>query len=316
VKVTVREEDLLHPTVALTPECMNLGGLGLKLWPRPEPPVAPERPRKPLEEKERYRGVEGDQLACEVQPSWPETLVVSVADREGAIHEWVLDARQRVPGERAARIIRAKGHRRLATGKEPRDLGEARPKARAAGRMTIALTRQPDRPPRQVTLRGAVTRGTFTGTRRPGGRLPPVEVMAVSAKECRPPSGEEPGEWLLRTSLPVVDFPRACTVVQGYRCRWERALFVRVLKQGCQIEPLRVQTDQRLLNAMALYLIVAWRIHHITMASRAYPHAPGDMRFEPLEWHTMSTMPQHRPPPQAPPSLREMVRDLAQLGGF
>jgi hypothetical protein len=24
----------------------------------------------------------------------------------------------------------------------------------------------------------------------------------------------------------------------------------------------------------------------------------------------------HRPPPQAPPSLRAMVRDLAQLGGF
>ena len=27
-------------------------------------------------------------------------------------------------------------------------------------------------------------------------------------------------------------------------------------------------------------------------------------------------MPRHRAPPQAPPSLREMVRGLAQLGGF
>jgi hypothetical protein len=44
-----------------------------------------------------------------------------------------------------------------------------------------------------------------------------------------------------------------------------------VLKQGCQIEQLRLQTDQRLLNAIALYLIVAWRIHHITTAGRAYP---------------------------------------------
>jgi hypothetical protein len=90
----------------------------------------------------------------------------------------------------------------------------------------------------------------------------------------------------------------------------------RVLKQGCQIEPLRVQTAQRWLNAIALYLMVAWRIHHMTMAGRAYPDAPCDVVFAPREWHTMYTMPHHRPPPQAPPSLREMVQSLAQLGGF
>jgi Transposase Tn5 dimerisation domain len=67
---------------------------------------------------------------------------------------------------------------------------------------------------------------------------------------------------------------------------------------------------------MALYLMVAWRIHNITLAGRAYPDAPCDVVFEPREWHTMYTMPHHRPPPQAPPSLREMVRGLAQLRGF
>jgi hypothetical protein len=237
VKVQVRKEYLLHPTVALTPERMNLGGLGLKMWQRPERPVAQERRRKPLEEKESDRWVAGSQLACEVQQSCPETLVVSVADREGDIHEWVLEAMQRLPGERAEFISRAQCNRRLAKGKEPRDLGEEMQKARAAGRITIALTRQPDRPPRQVTLRVAVKRVTCTGTRRPGGQLPPVEVIAVYAKECRPPSGEEPVAWLLLTSLPVVDFPSACTVVQWYRCRWEIELFFRVLKQGCQIEP-------------------------------------------------------------------------------
>ncbi len=77
-----------------------------------------------------------------------------------------------------------------------------------------------------------------------------------------------------------------------------------------------MQTDQRWLNAMALYLMVAWRVHHITMAGRAYPDASCDVVFEPREWHTMYPMPYHRHPPQAPPSLREMVRALAQLGGF
>jgi Transposase Tn5 dimerisation domain len=77
-----------------------------------------------------------------------------------------------------------------------------------------------------------------------------------------------------------------------------------------------LQTEQRLLNAMALYLIVAWRIRSITMAGRTYPDVPCDLVFEPREWHTIYTMQHHRSPPQAPPSLREMVRALAQLGGF
>jgi Transposase Tn5 dimerisation domain len=77
-----------------------------------------------------------------------------------------------------------------------------------------------------------------------------------------------------------------------------------------------VQTDQRLLNAMALYLMVAWRIHTITLAGRAYPDAPCAVVFDPREWHTIYPMQHHRHPPQAPPSLREMVRALAQLGGF
>jgi hypothetical protein len=52
------------------------------------------------------------------------------------------------------------------------------------------------------------------------------------------------------------------------------------------------------------------------MAGRAYPDAPCAVACEPRAWHTISTMPHHRPPLQAPPSLRERVRGLAQLGGF
>lgn len=110
--------------------------------------------------------------------------------------------------------------------------------------------------------------------------------------------------------------PRACPVVQWYRGRWERALFVRVLKHGGQIKQWRVQTDQRFLHALAIYLIVAWRIHHITMAGRAYPEGSCEVVFEPQEWYTLYTRPHHCHPPPTPPSLREMVRSLAPLGGF
>ena len=100
----------------------------------------------------------------------------------------------------------------------------------------------------------------------------------------------------------------------GCDCHIE--VFFRVLKQGCQIEQLRVQTKARLVNAIAIYLIVAWRIHTLSMLGRAYPAVSCEVVFEAHEWQTIYTMQTHRPPPQVPPPLREIVRRLAQLGGF
>jgi Transposase DNA-binding/Transposase Tn5 dimerisation domain len=316
VKIKTREEYLLHPTVAFTPERVNLGVIGMKVWQRPEQPVAQQRKSKPIAGKESYRWLEGYHCACEVKQACPATLVVNLADREGDIQEWFVEVLRREPGQRAECIIRAKENRRLAPGAAQRYLWAEMQQTCSLGTLTIALARQPDRPPRPVTLAVTAKSVTFYGARRPGGKLPPVTVSAVYAQEPNPPEGEEAVEWLLLTSLPVTDFPRACLVVQWYRCRWEMELFFRVLKQGCKIEQLRVQTDQRLLNALASYVIVAWRLHNITMAGRAYPEVSCEVVFEPQEWATLYTMQHHCHPPPAPPPLREMVRSLAQLGGF
>ena len=316
VKERTCEEYLLHATVAFTPERVNIGVLGAKLWQRPEQPVGRERKRKPIEEKESYRWLEGYALACEVQQACPQTLVVSVADCEGDIQEWFLDAMNRPTEERAEFLIRAKCNRRLAPGAVHGYLWEEMQAARPLGRITFQLSRQADRPSRRVTLSVKARAVTFNGARRPGGRLPPMQVWAVYTTELKPPKGEDPIEWLLLTSVPAEDFAGACTVVQWYRARWEIELFFRVLKQGCQIERLRLETEHRLLNALAIYLIIAWRIHTITMMGRTYPEASCEVVFEPREWQTIYTMQYHCPPPASPPSLRDTVRALAQLGGF
>jgi len=316
VKERVRDEYLLHTTVAFTPERVNLGVLGATLWQRPEQPVGHKRKRKPIEEKESYRWLEGYALACEVQQTCAETVVISVADCEGDIQEWFLDAMSRPGEERAEFIIRAKCNRRLAPGAVHSYWWEEMQAARPLGKLTFTLSRQVERPARRVTLSVKARPVTFHGARRPGGRLPPVQLWAVYARELKPPKGEEPIEWLLLTSLPVEDFSSACLVVQWYGARWEIELFFRVLKQGCQIEQLRLETEHRLLNALTIYLIIAWRIHTITRMGRAYPDASCDSVFEPREWRTIYTMQYHSRPPVQPPPLRDTVRALAQLGGF
>ena len=305
VKSKTRAEYLLHLTVAFTPERINGGVAGRQVWQRPAEPVAQQRTSKPIAEQERYRWLAGDRGAWEITQTCPATLGVNLADREGDIQEWLVAARRREPPQRAEVSIRAKCHRRLAPGAAQRYVWAERQQTPSLGPLTLPLARQPERPPLQVTLAVTATPVTFRGARRPGGKLPPIEVSAVYAKEPSPPPGEAPVEWLLLTSLPVRDFARACTVVPWYRCRWEIALFFRVLKQGCQIEQVHGQTEQRLLNALALYVIVAWRIHNITMAGRAYPEVSCEIVFEPRAWHTLYTMQHHgHPSPPRHPSAR------------
>jgi hypothetical protein len=194
VKIKTREEYLLHLTVAFTPERVNLGGMGMKVWQRPEEPIAQQRKHKPIEEKESYRWLEGYQEAYKVKQACPATLVVNMADREGDIQEWLVDAMRREPHQRAEVIIRAKCNRRLAPGAMQRYLWAEMQQTPSLGTLTIALARQPDRPPRPVTLAVTATQVTFHGARRPGGKLPPVKVGAVYAQELSPPQGEEPVE--------------------------------------------------------------------------------------------------------------------------
>ncbi|HEV8718018.1 MAG TPA: hypothetical protein VGX03_35030 [Candidatus Binatia bacterium] len=179
VQEKVRNEYLLHATVAFTRERVNMGVLGAKVWQRPEQPVGHKRKHKPIEEKASYRWLEGYALACEVQQTCPQTVVVSVADCEGDIQEWFLDAKGRAPDERAEFLTRAKGNRRLVTAAAQSYLWEEMAAARPLGRMTFQLSRHADRVPRRVTLTVRAQSVTFQGARRPGGRLPPVQVWAV-----------------------------------------------------------------------------------------------------------------------------------------
>ena len=78
---------------------------------------------------------------------------------------------------------------------------------------------------------------------------------------------------MLLTSLPVGTFAQAAQCVRWYRCRWVIERYHLVLKSGCRIEELHVETAERLERALATYGIVAWRLLWLTMR-----HARGRRR--------------------------------------
>ncbi|WP_295580051.1 IS4 family transposase [uncultured Lamprocystis sp.] len=159
-------------------------------------------------------------------------------------------------------------------------------------------------------------RVTLPAPRRPDRTLPAVEITALLASEPAPPTGEAPVEWLLLTNLPVDTPAQALEKIQWYLCRWQIEVYFRILKSGCRIEQLQLEKRERLEPALACYLIVAWRVLFLTMLGRACPEMPCDVVFDTAEWHAVYIVTERQPPPDTPPTLDQMVRMVAGLGGF
>ncbi len=56
----------------------------------------------------------------------------------------------------------------------------------------------------------------------------------------------------LLTTIPVETCEAAEAIIGWYCARWEIEIFFRVLKQGCQVEELRLEADRRLLNCIGI----------------------------------------------------------------
>ncbi len=316
-----RQGLFVHLSLALTPERLSLGVVEAQFWaPDPQQPHKnATRKQTPIEEKQSghwlasYR--EADRLAKEL----PETQVVSVADREGDIYE-VFQAWQEAEGPRASWVIRACQDRRLtgrvagAPGRHQKLWAQVET-APELGAVEFEVPRRGSRPARRVRQTLRACQVELQPPARPDGKLPVVRLWAVLAREEQPPAGEAPLEWLLLTSEPVESLEAASRILDWYLARWQVEVFFRVLKRGCRIEQLALRAAARLECAIALYLIVAWRVLWVTWLGREAPEVAADAVFTEAEWKSVYAVVKRTPPPAEAPPLGEFVRMVASLGG-
>ena len=121
--------------------------------------------------------------------------------------------------------------------------------------------------------------------------------------------------WRLLTNRAVRTLDEATQLVDWYRARWEVELFFLILKEGCRVEALQLGHLQRIETALALYLVVAWRINRLMRLGRSLPDLPADLLFESDEWQAAHIL-NKKPVPKKVPTLNTVVRLIAQLGGF
>jgi Transposase DNA-binding/Transposase Tn5 dimerisation domain len=306
----------MHTTLALTPDGLPLGILTQAFFSRPigEPSHTPKALHKlPIEEKESYRWLEAleQTLTC-----LPETVqAVSVCDREGDIYELFALADQREAGL----LVRAKVDRCLAE-KPLRHLWDKVEHHRRVGELTVEITGNQKRPARQASVSLRFCSVTLKPPPRPAGqaKLPPLTLTAILVREEHPPADlKEPIEWLLLTNTPVTTLADVERVVGWYCCRWPIEVFHKVLKSGCTVEACRLQTADRLQNYIAVMSVVAWRLHWLTYMNRLAPTQPCTVVLAPLEWQALY-LHIHKTTafPKKPPTVHQVVRWIAQLGGF
>jgi hypothetical protein len=150
---------------------------------------------------------------------------------------------------------------------------------------------------------------------RKGFKLPEVELCAVLVAEKNPPGGQEPIEWLLLTTLPAKDFEEAMRIVRAYTRRWLIEEFHRVLKSGCRIEALTLRESHALLAAVALYMVVAWRILYLRDLSRSGAEMPCTWFFTQAETQAVNLI-LKRGVGSDPPTLAELAVMVAKMGGY
>lgn len=230
------------------------------------------------------------ELAAEI----PQTQLISVCDREADIFE-LFDEQRRNPC--VDLLVRAKHNRNISD--EPFRLFEALRQAPAAAEILVQVPRQSARPKRskQKARSKRPARTTKLSVRYLNVQLQsppyhkdkkPIHVWAIHAWEEDPPPNAEAVEWFLLTTREITSSEKAIECVRWYCLRWRIEDWHRVLKSGCRIEDMAHDTAERLRRAIAINLVIAWRIMLMTLLGRETPELPAEVLFSNLEIKVLS----------------------------
>ena len=307
---------IVHDTLAFSTEGTPLGLVDVQCWAR-DPKQAGQREhckQRPIEAKESIKWLRSYRATAELQGLYPDTLLVSVGDREADTHELFQEAQQTESGPKL--LVRAERSRnRKVLEDDQACLWEKMATEPVAGHVESHIPRQGSRKARDATLE---IRYAAVTLRPPQGKsLEPVQAWAVYAREGDPgPAVTQPLEWLLLTTVAVSRVEHAVERLRWYTLRWGIEVYHRVLKSGCRIKVRQLHSADRIESCLAIDMVVAWRIFWLVKQGRETPALPCDVFFEEDQWQVLCAVVRQAPPPAAPPTLRDAVRMVAKLGGF
>jgi hypothetical protein len=320
-----------HPVVAFTEAGVALGIVGQKAWTRTaiskddDKTKQAKRRKTPIEDKESFRWIEGLRMAEKAAQECKNTTCVCVGDSESDIYDLFVAASQ--SKESNLQLLVRAGQTRNTTG-EDFWMDQVKATTKIADQSVFIRARKAKlkegRSPRSRsrearTAELEIRKATIEVARPVNGdpKLPPfVKVNVVLCLEPKAPDGEDPICWMLVTTLPIETDEDVQRIIRCYCVRWQIEIFFRTLKVGCRIEHRRFESISRILNCLTMMSVVSWRLMYICYIGRECPDIESEVIFEPSEWKSVYTILGLDFPKQGCPKLNDVVRAIAQLGGF
>jgi hypothetical protein len=323
-----------HPLFAFDAQGLPLGTAWSHSWTREKRPQGRTRKEyldqlrsRPIEDKESQCWVDGLRAARDVAASCPQTQCICVCDSESDIYEFFSEPRTVGDTGAVDLLVRACQNRTLIDSNDHlRDAVQATPclyecnidVSRRQSTKTAVEDRKRKMPrdarEAQVEVRACTV--TLKPPRRNDRELPQVTLNVVVVTEPSPPEGQIPLEWLLVTTLPIDNIDQIKLVVHYYTIRWQIEVYFRTLKSGCRIEYRYFERMGCILNCLAVYSVVAWKVFYLCRLSHECPELNCEVIYEPSEWKPVYMAITKREPPKTPPSLNDMTRMIASLGGY
>lgn len=139
----------------------------------------------------------------------------------------------------------------------------------------------------------------------------PINVVRVH--EVGAPEGTDPVEWVLATSEPIESREDVEAIVNFYRTRWLIEEFFKSLKTGCSFEHRQLESYHALLNALALFVPIAWQLLLLRNLARTKPNEPASAVLSQNQVQVLVACSKKRLP--SSPTVREALYAVAALGG-
>ena len=148
-------------------------------------------------------------------------------------------------------------------------------------------------------------------------RYPALDLTVIHAREEREPEDRPATNWKLITDLTVTSAADAVRMLHWYGMRWKSEVFHKILKSSCRTEEARLRTAERLVNLIALFCILSWRLFWMTMINRAAPQASPRLALDDDEIALLDRLRPVRPAQGKPEaSLGVYLTQIARLGGY
>ena len=303
---------LVHDTMAFAVDGTPLGLVDVQCWARDPQDKGRRKDRLPIEQKESIKWLKSYRAVCEIQKVCTGTVFVSVGDRESDIYELFLEAAKNPDGPKL--LVRCARSRNRKT--ETDFLWEEMAKKPIGGMQVVRIPRRGCELEREAKLEVRYAPVTLKSPDRKN--YPPVKVWMVYAREIDcPKSVKSSLEWMLLTTAEVNTLEDASERLAWYAKRWGVEIYHRTLKSGCRIEDRWFDSTDSLERCLAIDMVVAWRIYHLTKLGREVPDHPCTIFFQEAEWKALYILVNKTTNlPAKELTMREAVWMLARLGGF